>query len=222
MISKFHFLRLNIHFLISLTLIILVVGTVIYGIITEVVGYGQHLFAGAMLLIIFFYIWSRPKPYNSDRQVEPHNYKNSSNKTNNNVSFSTVKGKETTSIPDIIDVAGNPNSKNDFTDDQELYKKAWDEIEKGNVDVGLWAKSFVDSDGDEKKAKVAYIKKRIIVLQYQKNNVEVADSVIKTKQQGNASPMHKLSTSEHDSFSERLQQIERRTSARIRNVYNPK
>jgi len=34
--------------------------------------------------------------------------------------------------------------------------------------------------------------------------------------------MHKLSTSKHDSFSERLQQIERRTSARIRNVYNPK
>jgi hypothetical protein len=111
-----------------------------------------------------------------------------------------VKEEEIMPLPDNIDADSKLNSKNDFTDDQELYKKACDEIEKGNVDVGLWAKSFVDSDGDENKAKVAYIKKRIIVLQYQKNNVEVADSVIKTKQQGNASPMHKLSTSEHDSF----------------------
>ncbi len=206
---------------IALTLVVLVVGTVIFGIIKEVVGYGQHLFAGAMLLI-FFYIWSRPKPYNSYRQVEPRKYKKSNDKTNNKVNFLTAKGKKTTSIADITDVAGNPNPKNNFAYDQELYKKAWDEIEKRNVDVGLWAKLFVDSDGDENKTKVAYIKKRIIALQYLKNDIKTANSVIKTEQQGNMSPMHKLSTSGYDNFSERLQQIERRTSARIHNIYNPK
>jgi hypothetical protein len=42
------------------------------------------------------------------------------------------------------------------TDDQ--YAEAWREFESGKVKMGLWAKLYVEAEGDDKKTKAAYIK----------------------------------------------------------------
>ena len=46
------------------------------------------------------------------------------------------------------------------TDDQ--YAEAWREFESGKVKIGLWAKLYVDNEGDDKKTKAAYIKQRAL------------------------------------------------------------
>jgi len=58
------------------------------------------------------------------------------------------------------------NLKNDknFEIERELYEQAWNEIEEKTYDIGLWAKAFADSNGDEKQTKVLYIKKRVYDL----------------------------------------------------------
>jgi len=43
----------------------------------------------------------------------------------------------------------------------EAYKTAYEEIERGTIDKGIWAKCFVDARGDENKAKALYIEKRV-------------------------------------------------------------
>lgn len=43
----------------------------------------------------------------------------------------------------------------------ELYAKAMSEVEEGRIDKGLWAKCFVQTGGDEAKAKAAYITHRV-------------------------------------------------------------
>lgn len=48
--------------------------------------------------------------------------------------------------------------------DTDLYQEAWDEIESGNVDKGLWAKSFAEAEGAEEKCKALYVKHRSGVL----------------------------------------------------------
>lgn len=45
------------------------------------------------------------------------------------------------------------------------YAEALAEIEEGRVDKGTWARSFADSDGDESKAKAAYINSRAISIE---------------------------------------------------------
>jgi hypothetical protein len=44
---------------------------------------------------------------------------------------------------------------------EDLYLKALEEIESNKYDKGLWAKCFTNCNGDETKAKAAYIKKRV-------------------------------------------------------------
>ena len=57
---------------VGLTLVVFVVGSIIAGIIKEVVVHGQYLTSGAMVLI-FFYIWSRPKAHYADRKKTSKN-----------------------------------------------------------------------------------------------------------------------------------------------------
>ncbi len=44
------------------------------------------------------------------------------------------------------------------------YQHAWHELETGTVDKALWARAFAEADGDEKKAKAAYIRFRVVAL----------------------------------------------------------
>lgn len=61
---------------------------------------------------------------------------------------------------------------NDFKglDDDQLYAIAWKEVENKRPHEGLWAKMFVENDGDEDKTKVAYLKLRVEELQIQREN----------------------------------------------------
>ena len=55
------------------------------------------------------------------------------------------------------------------TVDTKYYAVAEKEIESGNIDAGLWAKSLVNTKGNESLRKVEYIKLR--AKQLQKNNL---------------------------------------------------
>lgn len=46
-------------------------------------------------------------------------------------------------------------------DENELYATAWDELEAGNKDKGMWVHALVDADGDEEKARLRYLKNRV-------------------------------------------------------------
>lgn len=46
-------------------------------------------------------------------------------------------------------------------DEESAYEQAGDEIDKGTYRKGLWTKLWAESDGDERKVKVAYIKLRV-------------------------------------------------------------
>ena len=47
------------------------------------------------------------------------------------------------------------------SDEERAYEEAWSEIETGNLRTGIWAKSFSEAEGDEKKAKASYIQYRV-------------------------------------------------------------
>lgn len=49
-------------------------------------------------------------------------------------------------------------SKADLDD---FYRKAWEETESGSYEKGLWARIFVEADGDKTKANLRYIKERV-------------------------------------------------------------
>jgi arginyl-tRNA synthetase len=46
---------------------------------------------------------------------------------------------------------------------------AWSEVEEERTQEGLWAKVFVENDGNEEKTKVSYIKARVENLQTKRN-----------------------------------------------------
>ena len=50
-------------------------------------------------------------------------------------------------------------------DDKEYYLRATREFEENNLDEELWAKVIALADGDQDKAKFAYIKERAKKLQ---------------------------------------------------------
>ena len=45
--------------------------------------------------------------------------------------------------------------------EDELYKIAWEEIEKGQLDSAAQARAIADSEGDDSKIRSAYIKHRV-------------------------------------------------------------
>ncbi|HIO56040.1 MAG TPA: hypothetical protein EYN31_03230 [Candidatus Marinimicrobia bacterium] len=53
-------------------------------------------------------------------------------------------------------------------DDNQLYAIGWKEVEEDNRDEGLWARLFVENDGDETKTRVAYLKHRVDALHEQR------------------------------------------------------
>ncbi len=52
-------------------------------------------------------------------------------------------------------------SQADPSEDDELYEKAWAELEDGALNRGLWARCYAEVDGDTEKAKARYIKARV-------------------------------------------------------------
>ncbi|MDP7010709.1 MAG: hypothetical protein QF685_04960 [Verrucomicrobiota bacterium] len=57
----------------------------------------------------------------------------------------------------------------DDPQEEKLYALAAAELERGDRDEGLWAKCFVECDGEETKAKVRYIKVRVSRLKDEKD-----------------------------------------------------
>jgi hypothetical protein len=48
--------------------------------------------------------------------------------------------------------------------DNDFYLKAMAELDHGQQDKGLWARCFAEADGDDSKAKAAYIRRRVEIL----------------------------------------------------------
>jgi len=70
------------------------------------------------------------------------------------------------------------------TNNNELYKQVWREIEENKTDVGLWANCFSTCEGDENKTKALYVNERVLDL---KENLQkqIIDQVRKLKKQKN-------------------------------------
>ena len=62
---------------------------------------------------------------------------------------------------------GDSNTSND-----DLYEKAWAELEAKDIQQGLWARIWSENDGDETKTKAAYLKERVKQLGESSNSVE--------------------------------------------------
>ena len=77
----------------------------------------------------------------------------------------TVK-TETKPVQDTPTKKRLPERKQESIDDSadELYAIAWDEVEANNTDKGLWARLYVEHNGDEGKTRVAYLKERVAQL----------------------------------------------------------
>ncbi len=70
-----------------------------------------------------------------------------------------------TTIPYLTEqVSGGIAKRDEVGDDSHLYEIAWNEIENGNTDKGLWAKCFVKFKGEERKTKLCYLHNRIRIL----------------------------------------------------------
>ena len=48
--------------------------------------------------------------------------------------------------------------------EEKLYANAVDELDRGHVRHGLWAKAFAESDGSEARARSRYLKSRVSML----------------------------------------------------------
>ncbi|MDC0039086.1 hypothetical protein OAJ78_05445 [Gammaproteobacteria bacterium] len=72
---------------------------------------------------------------------------------------------------------GGSNSSND-----DLYEKAWAELEAKDIQQGLWARLWAENDGDETKTKAAYLKERVKQLQESSKTEEAPASSPSTSQ----------------------------------------
>ena len=59
--------------------------------------------------------------------------------------------------------------------DKDLYLQATNELKSNNRDDALYAKAIVESDGDEQRAKIFYIKERVRELEQQTCSSKVAN-----------------------------------------------
>ena len=57
-------------------------------------------------------------------------------------------------------------------DDDAFFQQAYEEIENGQMDKGLWARLFAQFGGDENKAKAQYIKTRVQQLVTRQTNLD--------------------------------------------------
>ena len=48
--------------------------------------------------------------------------------------------------------------------DEDLYGIAWDELEAGTYEKGLWARLYAEHDGNEENTRVAYLNERVTAL----------------------------------------------------------
>lgn len=56
---------------------------------------------------------------------------------------------------------------------EELFQKAMEELESGNINKGLWAKCFAEVEGDENRAKAKYISTRAEALMSDQKNANL-------------------------------------------------
>ena len=78
---------------------------------------------------------------------------------------------------------GGSNSSND-----DLYEKAWAELEAKDIQQGLWARLWAENDGDETKTKAAYLKERVKQLQESDKTAEAPPISPSTSQSSATSP----------------------------------
>jgi hypothetical protein len=62
---------MNIAMKLGLSVVIVLAGSIIAGIVRDFVGFGQYIASSAIVLILF-YIWSRPHTASSDTKGESH------------------------------------------------------------------------------------------------------------------------------------------------------
>jgi hypothetical protein len=69
--------------------------------------------------------------------------------------------KISASAPHTITSTSEPSLKTELATEENHWATAMVEVERGQCRPGVWAKAFVESEGDETKTKVAYLKARV-------------------------------------------------------------
>jgi hypothetical protein len=119
-------------------------------------------------------------------------------------------------------------------DEERVYDEIAKELEIGATDKGLWTRLFAECDGDERQTKVLYIKKRAErLIAVKRTGVDkttqetsrIIDKSDKKSVENYSSKKDYWTTNKSQlskkpsQFSNELNRIERRTSARIRAMY---
>ncbi len=79
-------------------------------------------------------------------------------------------------LPGSNSVHAKASNQTQSEPDSAAYAQAWEELESGTRDTGLWAKSFAESEGDEARAKAAYIQHRTHQLSVSSSLSQHADA----------------------------------------------
>jgi len=72
-------------------------------------------------------------------------------------------------------------------DEDAIYKSVSDELESDSINSGLWTRLYAESDGDEIKTKVAYIRHRAAAL-IEEARLQLKQEVEERNEAGEANP----------------------------------
>lgn len=119
----------------GLSVFVILAGSLLFVFVSEIVGVGQYIVSGVIVMLIF-YIWSRPRlPSRDDDKREP-----------------PLTG--TAASARKQDTIASANLE------EEFWAEALAEYESNERRPGLWARVFSKAEGNEAVAKASYLKQR--------------------------------------------------------------
>lgn len=130
----------------------------------------------AVIIIVIFYIFSKIKS-NSNNNDSKNKYLS---KSNSNINVNTEKQINKKNI--TVSKMSNKVMEINAEEEEEIYAKVSKEFSSEDRKEGAWTKALIQSDGDENKAKITYMKLRVeilknelIELKIQKENIIIRE-----------------------------------------------
>jgi len=137
----------------------------------------------SVLFSIFYFSRKFFKKNNSTTKLNKINIKkNTKHNADSNVNIESIntKNESTKKVSDQIE---NISSE----EEEEIYAKVSREVDSEDRKEGSWAKALIQSDGDESKAKIAYMKLRVErltseLIEVKEKELEVKEKELKEKE----------------------------------------
>ena len=159
---------MNILTKIILSIVVFAIGTIVFGVLTDMVGKGQYISVGVMLLILFS-IWNRPTVTVTNRQKSWVEFRKKDMVEGElRASNRKIEAVENVHEPDsTVEVTANKEELSERQLDT-FYEKALVEYEEGETIKSFHSRSIVFADGDKSKERSEYIKLRVENLKKEK------------------------------------------------------